>query len=355
MQAAFMGEQTMSLPRVCVLIPAYNAGRTLRGCLEALCRQQRLPDQVVVVDNASTDGTGDVARSFVDRLPGLVILQEPRPGEPIARNRGLQAVDADVVAFTDADCVPREDWLVSVLECFRSSPSCHAVAGKVVGHRPRSLAEKYLSVVGFPTPEEPETVEGTRFPPRTFYTANLAVRREVLQALGGFDERLNVGCDVDLCVRLLRAGYRIRYQPEVVVAHAHRDSLGKAGRRIWQYGTGVPLWFRKHAEPGLWITLPGGRAMRLRVPLRGWINLSTPDRCILAFGVLAVWQPWTAALLVNYLARLSWRVRDLARRRGVPLSPWELLAVTALHVVEFAVFTAGSISGSLRQRVLCVV
>ncbi len=346
----------MSRMRVSVLIPAHNAAQTLGLCLDALARQSRAPEEVVVVDNASTDGTGEVARGFSGKVPGLRVVSEPRLGEAAARNRSLAEANGEVLAFTDADCVPDDDWLANALRCLEEGPDCAAVAGPVVGYRPRGFVERYLSVAAFPTPRARVVVHRWSFPPPTFYTANLLVRREALQGAGPFDETLPVGVDVDLCLRLLRGGHRILYDPRPVVAHVQRDSLRKMTRRLFQYGTGVPGWFRKHAEAGLWLTLPGHRAVR--VPLRswrGWVNLSTPDRIALAFVLAAAWQPWAALPLVAYLARLGWTLRDAARERGVPVLAWELPALVALHLVDFAVFTAGSIRGSVRHRVLCVV
>jgi len=350
------GGTPMSEVPVSVVVPAYNAERTLGACLEALTRQVRPADEVVVVDNGSTDGTAAVAHRFSGRLPGLRVVVEPRAGEAAARNRGLEEARGDVIAFTDADCVPREDWLDQAVRTLGAWPECAAVAGEVAGYRPGRLVEKYLSVAAFPTPTGPCVVEGLRFPPPTFYTANFVVRRAALARVGPFDESLTVGLDVDLCVRLLRAGFRIGYQPGAVVAHVQRDSLRKMMRRLFQYGTGVPAWFRKYAEAGVWLTLPGRRAVCVSwMPWRGWVNLSTPDRLVFALGLATVAEPWLGVVLLAYLGRLGWKLVGVARRREVALAPWELPVVLLLHVAEFTVFTAGSISGSLRQRVLCVV
>ncbi len=346
----------MNQRRVSVVIPAYNAERTLGACLEALARQVRPADEVVVVDNGSTDGTAALTRSFFGRLPGLRLVTEPRAGEAAARNRGVREARGDVIAFTDADCIPHEGWLANAVRALEEWPECAAVAGEVVGYRAGRLVEKYLSVAAFPTPEEPCVMDGLRFPPPTFYTANFVVRRHALSRVGLFDENLRIGVDVDLCVRLLRAGLRIGYLPQAVVAHVQRDSLRKMVRRLFQYGTGLPPWFRKYAGPGVWFTLPGRRTVCASwVPWRGWVNLSTPDRLVLGLGLATAVEPWLGVLLLAYLARLGWKLVRIARRRQVPLAVWEVPVLTLLHVLEFSVFTAGSVAGSMRQRILCVV
>lgn len=341
--------------RVSVLIPAHNAARTIGLCLDALAQQSRPPDEVVVVDNASTDGTAQVASGFRGRLPGLRVVMGGRLGEPVARNRSLEEATGEVLAFTDADCVPQADWLQNAVRALWEWPDCAAVAGRVVGHQPRRLTERYLSVTAFPTPCAPAVWEGVGLPPPTFYTANLVIRRAALERVGAFDPTLATGCDVDLCVRLLRTGYRVLYDPRLVVAHMQRDTLPKAMRRLFQYGVGVPSWFRKWAESGVWLTAPGGRAVRLPAPWPGWVNVGTPDRILLALAAACAWQPWVGILVLVYLGRLTGKLRALARERGVRVSFWELPLLTAFHVAEFVVFTAGSVSGSMRHRVLCVV
>ncbi len=213
-----------------------------------------------------------------------------------------------------------------------------------------------MSVTAFPTGGRAEVVEGLRFPPVTFYTANFAVRRQVLLSLGPFDVTMKTGHDVDLCCRLLRGGYRIAYVPEALVAHVHRDSFRKVLRRLYQYGRGVPPLFRKHYAHGAWVTLPGGRAVRLpRAVAPCWINVGTPDRVLCALALAALRQPWLWVAAGAYLVRIALRLRAVARRRGVPLRWWEVGAVTAAHVVEFPVFTAGCVAEAVRQRLLCVV
>jgi GT2 family glycosyltransferase len=340
---------------VSVVIPAYNARATLGRCLEALARQTRRPREIVVVDNASSDGTGAVARAFRDRLPHLRVVEEPSCGEAHARNRGVAEARGEVIAFTDADCVPEPTWLERLLEPLGEA-GLAAVTGEVTGDRPRSLAEKCVSVTAFPTGGRAEVVEGLRFPPVTFYTANFAVRRQVLLSLGPFDVTMKTGHDVDLCCRLLRGGYRIAYVPEALVAHVHRDSFRKVLRRLYQYGRGVPPLFRKHYAHGAWVTLPGGRAVRLpRAVAPCWINVGTPDRVLCALALAALRQPWLWVAAGAYLVRIALRLRAVARRRGVPLRWWEVGAVTAAHVVEFPVFTAGCVAEAVRQRLLCVV
>ncbi len=341
--------------RVSVIIPALNAEATLPLCLGALLHQTQPPDEIVVVDNRSIDRTRAVIEDFSRRSNLILPSYEERRGEAPATNRGVAESTGEILAFTDADCVPDPRWLEHLLSPFRADPSLEAAAGAVLGHEPKTFIQKCISVTTFPVPEHAQTILGLAFPPATFYTANFAVRRTVLMDVGGFDERLWIMRDVDLSCRLLERDCRIQYVPEALVGHIQRGSLRKLLRRQFQYGTGLPSIFRKHYPDGAWLTLPGRQVIPLPRSLRPcWINLSSPDRVLLAFAVGAIWQPWLAVLGGLYMLRIGRRLYRIARRRNVPITTWEIPLVTAIHVGEFSAFSAGCLVGAMRSRVLCI-
>src|SRR6266481_9281814 len=95
---------------IATIVCAYNESQLLPGCLHSLLAQTRPPDDIVVINNASTDRTGDVARA----VPGVRVLDEPAKGLVVARERARRNVDADVVAYVDADCRAPITWLERV-------------------------------------------------------------------------------------------------------------------------------------------------------------------------------------------------------------------------------------------------
>ena len=118
-----------------VLIATHNGARTLPVVLEAYVRLQPPAGgwKLVVVDNASEDGTGGVLRSFAGRLP-LRDLHVDRQGQNIARNRGLEEAEGDLLVFGDDDAIPREDWLVRMRAAADARPGFGIFAGAI---RPR--------------------------------------------------------------------------------------------------------------------------------------------------------------------------------------------------------------------------
>lgn len=193
--------------RVAVVIPARDAAATLGPCLDGLARQDLAePFTVIVVDNGSADGTASVAEAHPLRP---TVLRRPRgEGPGAARNDGWRAApEAEVIAFTDADCVPASGWLRQ-----GATVDADLVQGRVTppAGAERGPFDRTLWVSG-PSP--------------LFETANLFVRRPWLERLGGFREVVAhdgrpFGEDVDLGWRAVRAGARTAFAADALVEHA---------------------------------------------------------------------------------------------------------------------------------------
>lgn len=206
-------------PRVTVIVPVHDDADRLVRCLAALRDQTYTgPTEVVVVDNASRD---DVAAALP--ADGTVrLVREPRPGSYRARNAGAAVARGDVIAFTDADCLPRPTWLERAVDRLESDRSLDAVGGRIVllfrhGDRPTTGPEHY---------EVRHTFRQDRYVSEWSFaaTANLVVRAEALHRAGPFDARLRSGGDLDWGRRLVAAGGRLAYAPEAVVEHPSRPS-----------------------------------------------------------------------------------------------------------------------------------
>ncbi len=335
-----------------VVVPVYNGLRTLPACVDAVLRQTSPPERVWLVDNGSTDGTYEWLVGRARGEPRLRVLRETRRGQAAARNAALQFVEAPVVAFTDADCVPEPTWLERLLEGYRDA-TVGAVAGAVTGYGPRNVIERYLSVAAFPTPQEPRVVHEYAFPTVAFYTANLSVRTDVLRRLQGFDEAMPPADDLDICCRILRAGWQIVYTPTARVGHIHRSRAWAMLKRFYQYGSSRPKMLRKHCT-GLLYALVGGRQFLWRGGPTGCVNLTSPEKVCLGLAGLSLWSPWFLLALVGYGIRLGKRIGKAARARGLePRSAWETAVWAALQVSEFAAVNTGSFVASIRQRVIC--
>ncbi|GIH94179.1 glycosyltransferase family 2 protein [Planobispora siamensis] len=179
---------------VSLIIPCYNAARTLRLCLESALAQTRPPDEIVVVDDASTDDSARIARELGCRV---VSLPDNR-GVSAARNAGVDGTDGDVVFFLDSDVALRPDAVANALEILDRDPGCGCVHG-VYDTEPLiddGPVERYriLHAVHWRRRHLGE-VNGVVF-------ALAAIRREALLAAGRLDESLRDSEDVEYGSRL---------------------------------------------------------------------------------------------------------------------------------------------------------
>jgi mycofactocin system glycosyltransferase len=224
---------------VTVIIPVRDNAFGLTRLVRAL-RGMR----IVVVD----DGSVLPVRSedFDGTYCNVTVLRHARSkGPSAARNTGLVACETDFVAFLDSDVVPRRGWLEALLGHF-CDPAVALVAPRIVGlQEPENLVARYEAVrssLDLGHREAPVVPYGT-----VSYVPSAAIicRRTALNDVGGFDETLKSGEDVDLCWRFIEAGARLRYEPIALVGHDHRTQLREWFVRKAFYGTSAaPLSVR---------------------------------------------------------------------------------------------------------------
>jgi GT2 family glycosyltransferase len=226
-------------PRISVVVCAYNAAPTIRECLDAALRLDYPDYEVVVVDDGSTDATGELAREF----PVRVISTENR-GLSSARNTGLGAADGEIVAYLDSDAYPDPHWLRYLAHSFATSdvvgvggpnipPPGDGMIAECVARSPGGPAHVLLS------DSVAEHVPG----------CNLAVRASALREIGGFDPRFRAaGDDVDVCWRLQDRGGTLGFAPAALVWHHRRNSVRAYWRQQRGYGRAEALLEGKWPE-----------------------------------------------------------------------------------------------------------
>lgn len=293
-------------PEISVIVPVWNDARRLALCLEALAAQTfpAARFEVIVIDNGSTDGSGDVARAAAasEGGPRIVALEEPEPGSYHARARGLAAAAGRHIAFTDSDCVPAPGWLEAALAAADegSGDPVGLVAGRIEifeeersdGAKPSRAAFDYERLFSF---DQARNVERG-----VAVTANWLSPRAAIDAAGGFDVSVRSGGDWRLARAIAAAGWRVVYAPDAVVGHPARavaaDLLDK----------------RRRVVGGAWAAESGP----LRAPRLAWRAFADWARKTLRalgsdkvsgrrkIGVLAVVAKLFATVLIE-IARLS--------------------------------------------------
>ena len=218
----------MATPSISVVIPVYNAEETLRRCVNACLRQETEPEQVIVVDNNSQDGSAAIA----GQLP-VTLVHEPVQGSYAARNRGVAESTGEVLAFTDPDCVPRRKWITELLRPFED-PEVQISIGRAIPHS-RSVTMR--TVGDYEHTRDAVVFDGEDADLYYGHTNCMAVRRTLLDEQGGFDDRMRGGdvIAVQRCVEQHGCN-SVRYVPDAHVVHLEVDRLRVFLKKVYTYG-----------------------------------------------------------------------------------------------------------------------
>jgi GT2 family glycosyltransferase len=207
-------EPTALLADVSIVVPVHNAAADIDRCLFAL--DEALVREVIVVDDASTDGSGAIAakhRARVEILPG-------RLGAALARNHGVRIASGSVVLFVDADVVAEADVVRRAVSLFAELSSHAALFGSYdADPGSLSLVSRFRNLLHH------YTHQTARREADTFWSGFGLVRRGAFQAVGGFDPSWTGLEDVELGYRLRARGHRIRLDPSLQVKHLKRWTL----------------------------------------------------------------------------------------------------------------------------------
>lgn len=223
-------------PLVSVVVPAFNAEKTLQGCLNALISQEFPKEQyeVIVVDNGSSDGTWAIIQTYGSAVCGL---QETRVHNSYAaRNAGVRASRGELIAFTDADCVPDARWLSLLIKHF-DNPAFGGVAGEILPFNTGTVtpAEKFAARTNMLSQRKTQN-----HPYRPYgVTANVAYRRKVFEQIGLFNSSLESGGDADFSWRMQeQTSWGLCFNDVAIVLHHHRTSWRELWKQFVRYGQG---------------------------------------------------------------------------------------------------------------------
>ncbi|MDY6937197.1 MAG: glycosyltransferase [Cyanobacteriota bacterium] len=223
-------------PNVSVIVPVYNGQSDLPDLLDCLRSQTYPSDRVeyLIVDNHSGDRTMEILQAAAnDRTINLRPLSEAQiQSSYAARNVGIRAATADLLAFADADCRPQPHWLEALVAPF-SAPEIGLVVGEIQALPARTLLERHA--------ERQDTLSQKHTLNHHFcpygQTANLAVRKQALQEVGLFRPYLTTGGDADLCWRILKqTNWQLKFAENAVVRHRHRATLKQLQSQWRRYG-----------------------------------------------------------------------------------------------------------------------
>jgi GT2 family glycosyltransferase len=219
--------QEAHLPKISVVVCTFNGSKWLGQCLRATVEMNYPDFEIVVVDDGSTDDSPEIAAQFPVRL-----IRTENRGLGAARNVGWKAAGGQIVAYLDDDAFPDVNWLQFLERAFAASGRAAMGGPSLPVPEDGLVAACVANAPGGPThilltEEIAEHIPG----------CNMAIRRESLEAIGGFDERFHIaGDDVDICWRLQARGWMVGFSAAAVVWHHRRGSVAAYWKQQVNYG-----------------------------------------------------------------------------------------------------------------------
>jgi succinoglycan biosynthesis protein ExoA len=318
-------------PTVSILMPVFNEEHSVAEAIASVLRQTVKDIEILVIDGRSVDATTQVVRRLAEQHPEVRLLDNPRRIIPSALNVGLQHARGEFVARVDAHLTLNDVYVETGLRVLKEHPDVAGVGGCRVG------------VAGSPTGKAVAAALSSRFgvgdsinhyatePQETDHASMGVYRTEVLRSIGGWDEQLRVNEDVDLDHRILAAGHRIRYDPEMVMLWSVQETLRDFGRQYRRYGRGKAGMVRKNG--------PGAVKLRHLAPpaLAGALTAGS-------LAALAGHRLVAATLLAPYPVALAGAVTATA---GKDTSPADWLRLGGAFATMHLCWGVGFVEGLL--------
>jgi GT2 family glycosyltransferase len=275
-----------------VAISTRDRSEALGRCLDTLLSGEILPAEIIVVDQSCNSRTKLAVEQRRSQARSLVYIQDEGRGLGRAQNLAIRHSRYPIIAVTDDDCVPAQDWIARILKVLEPAGQIDAVTGRILPLGPE-VPGSYA--VASRTSTVRMEFDRIAMPWEVGSGNNFAVKRVWLDRIDGNDERLGPGTpgkgavDMDLFYRLLRAGARIRYEPDLLVYHARTSKAGRLARRLpYGYGIGAccSLWLREkdyHALRvlGRWLLM---RARRMAAGLWRQHWMLAQEEALVLFG-----------------------------------------------------------------------
>lgn len=287
--------------------------------LDALAAQTRAPDEVIIVDAGSDDGTQELIRERIAAGAAIRLMVEPGANRSVGRNRGVAASQAELIAITDVGAIPRPDWFARIIAPLEGDPATDVVCGY---YTPEPVTLWEAAVAAATVPGADEVDPGTFLPS----ARSVAFRRAAWERVGGYPQWAWHNEDTPFGLALKASGARFVFQPEALVTWRPQSSVYRLFAQFARYARGDAqerVWFRHYTKAYL---LAGATVL------------------LLIAG--ALWPP--ALLGLGVLGIAYWVRHALRARRRTPRPGAALLAPLANLVVDIA-HVAGYTRGLLER------
>jgi len=307
--------------RVVAIVPAWNESDSIVSVLDAITAMTKVPDEIVVIDGQSNDGTPDRVREWAaeSKAPIRLITKAGRVHPARARNIGIANSTADLIVCIDCGTRPTPEYLERVI-----APLEQDEADLVGGHvkaEANTLLEAYFSVF------YPLTWQLGDPEPRSFPGAAMAFRRELWEDIGGFPEHLLTGEDPEFCRRARKSGARLAFIPEAYIYWRQRRTVRAFCRQYFQYATTRGMFYQAN---------------------RRRIHISMMAKLLLPIMLVALGVFWWPAFLILGGGVITWTLLNYVRHWRNASLPAQRVVLPLLGLMSEAADLAGFCWGRFR-------
>ena len=258
-------ESEISAERVSLVVTLFNEADSLEGWLDSLARQTRAPDEVVLVDAGSSDGTVERLLEVAERDRRIKVHVAPGLNVPQGRNEAIRRAESGLIAVTDAGTLLDSRWLERLLEPIDGRPEI-GVSGGASAPDGRTSFEYALATIITPRADE---IDPERYLPSS---RSIAFRRQLWEQVGGYPDWLRAGEDLVFDLRMRAAGARFAVAPDAVVRWHPRPTLREFFKQYRHYARGDGhghLWTKRHVVR--YASYGAGLALAALATSRPWL------------------------------------------------------------------------------------
>ncbi|MCG2712806.1 MAG: glycosyltransferase [Candidatus Omnitrophica bacterium] len=345
---------------ITLIVPFYNAQQTILLCLESIFNQLMLPDQIILVDNVSTDNTVSRINKFIkekNAAKKILILSERKKGPAAARNKALSYAQTDLIAFADADCILSNNWIEKILNHYEVNSKLRIITGKTYGYLPGNIIGKFMALEWYWIDRKRKKIcskESKISLKDCALFRNSAYKAEVFDEVGMLDERFSfAGEDTDFRVRLMKKNIDIFFDSELKVFHKDRSRLKQILKQIFLYGLAHPMIIKKHFPNTLIIEAPFlDRVSFENSPITGWVKISFLYILILGMAIFVCFTQnyFILAVIPVYIYV---KIHNSLKKTDIETSFVERIVIVVLFLLRRMLFVLGKLDGSIKNRVIC--
>lgn len=242
---------------ISVIVAAKNEMAHIAECFSSLVNQKFKDYEVIFVDGRSDDGTKNFLEQHIKINPNFFLLDNSNQDAASGRNIGIRKAKGEIIAFIDADAFADFEWLENIEKSFKEirDPSIAGIGGPnllpdaqpIIPQAITNVLTSAFASGGKLNPSIQHITLDTKSIVKHIPTCNLAIKKEIFEKEGLFDERLKTTAeDLDLSIRLTKKGYKFFYNPEIKVWHYRKKTIMALSKQISRWGMGRALLIKKH-------------------------------------------------------------------------------------------------------------